>query len=148
MDRKITVPAHVHNTRDRAPAPDMPCLAGLLCLLALTWLPQAARAQETAAPPAPSTAWIDRLRGDVRSAAATLAEQLDAFLSDREYEAGLNRTRIALRFGADIGDGGIDPVFEPRLRLSLPNTEQLLFLDIFGADRPLGDGTGPTSTRS
>jgi hypothetical protein len=135
------VTAHVRKTRDR-PC-HLSCLAGLLCLLALPWLPETARAQETAAASPLSAAWIDRMLGDVRSAAATLAQELDAFLSDREYEAGLNRTRIALRFGADIGDDEIEPILEPRLRLSLPNTERLLFLDVLGADGAPGDGAAP-----
>lgn len=97
--------------------------------------------------PASGISWIERLRGQVRETTATLAGELDAFLSDREYEAGLNETRLALRIGVDIdSDGGRRAILEPRVRLSLPNTERMLFLDIFGFDRPPGDTTAASDS--
>ena len=80
--------------------------------------------------------WVDEVRGEVRAATSRLAGELDAFLSDREFEAGLNETRLALRFGVDAAsDGETGAILDPRLRLSLPHTENRLFIDIFGFDR-------------
>jgi hypothetical protein len=104
--------------------------AALTVGLALAWGTMGAGAQEPVSP-AP---W-DELRGQVRLATATLAGELDAFLSDREYEAGLNETRLALRAGVDATrDGDLRAILEPRIRLRLPNTERMLFVDVFGFD--------------
>jgi hypothetical protein len=105
----------------------------------------ASRAQETQPANDGDLPWIDQVRSQVRDATSTLAGELDAFLSDREYEAGLNETRLALRFGVDFSsDGDASPILEPRLRLSLPYTENRLFLDIFGFDRAREDEVTPS----
>ena len=115
-------------------------LAAVSLTLALRCGAAGARAEEPAPPANP----VDELRAEVRTATATLAGRLDAFLSDREYEAGLNETRLAVRFGIDATrDGEPRRFVEPRLRLSLPHTERRLFLDIFGFDRTLRDESGP-----
>ncbi len=117
-------------------------LAAVPLLLALGCGATGAGAEE----PVPAAGPVDALRSEVRTATATLAGQLDAFLSDREYEAGLNETRVAVRFGIDATrDGEVRRFLEPRLRLSLPQTERRLFLDIFGFDRTLRDESGPAS---
>lgn len=106
----------------------------------------AAQAQDTQSATDGGILWGDRVRGQVRDATATLAGELDAFLSDREYEAGLNETRLALRFGVDLSsDGETSAILDPRLRLSLPNTENKLFLDIFGFEGAREDDVEPSS---
>jgi hypothetical protein len=112
----------------------------ILCIMAAD--PAAVLAQDTV----PAAPWMDRFRGDVRAATATLAGELDAFLSDREYESALNETRLALKIGVDAtSDGELRRILEPRLRLSLPNTERMLFVDIFGIDRGRGDDPAPAA---
>ena len=107
--------------------------------------PPAARAEDTPSPPEVTIPWLEQVRGQVRDATSTLAGELDAFLSDREYESSLNETRLALRFGVDIGsDGETRAILEPRLRLSLPYTENRLFLDVFGFDRAGHEDIAPS----
>jgi hypothetical protein len=118
--------------------------AGRLALLALL-VAAPAGAQEPGSTAETSVSWMDRVRGGVRQTTATLAQELDAFLSDREYVAGLNETRVALTFGIDRRDSGDTRVFlSPELRLSLPNTERRLFIDVFGVDPTRWETSPPT----
>lgn len=84
---------------------------------------------------------VDRLRDQVRTGTSSLAENLDEFLSDTEYEREQNQTRLGLQFFLDqSSDRGTEFHVEPTLRLRLPHLQNIVFLDIFGS-RGSGDNS-------
>ena len=80
--------------------------------------------------------WIDDIRHQIRQSTSSLAQELDEFLSDREYENETNESRVALQFRTDISSSN-NPNFrvDPKVRLRLPNTERTIFIDVLGGTR-------------
>lgn len=115
---------------------DQPLSAHSLLTSVLLSLSSGALAQVSDPRVSGSVEWVDDIRDQVRQSTSSLAQELDEFLSDREYESERNESRLALRFRSVISSNN-EPEFrvDPQVRLRLPNTERLIFIDVLGGAR-------------
>ena len=80
-----------------------------------------------------SWTWLDSFRAHVQGSALTLAQQIDDFLNDREYQSELQKSQLTLRFIFDHStDDGTEFRIQPRLRYRWPYSERSIFLDVLG----------------